>query len=120
MSADSATAATAAPTLTVTVFSKDDCAICVNTENTFRKKGVPFTEINVQQDLEPRDEFGGKTPLEHVMETFGRQMPAVLVQDDLGFAVNSWTGANMFELHQTIKLFEAKGLLIPEDERQAA
>lgn len=119
MSADSTTA-TATPTLTVTVFSKDDCAICVNTENTFRKKGVPFTEINVQQDLEPRDEFGGKTPLDHVIESFGRQMPVVLVQDELGFAVKSWTGANMFELHETVKLFTAADLLIPENERQAA
>lgn len=119
MSADNTTA-TAAPALTVTVFSKNDCAICVSTERTFGKKGVPFTEINVQEDLEPRDEFGGKTPMDHVIETFGRAMPVVIIRDETGFAVDSWSGANMFKLHETIKRFEAAGLLIPEDERQAA
>jgi glutaredoxin len=119
MSADVSTAVEA-PALTVTIFSKNDCAICVNTENTFAKKGVPFTEINVQEDLEPRAEFGGRAPLDHVVETFGRQMPVVIIHDDNGFAVDSWTGANMLKLHETIKRFEAEGLLIPEDERQAA
>lgn len=119
MSADSTTAETT-PALTVTVFSKNDCATCVNTERTFAKKGVPFTEINVQEDLAPREEFGGLSPLDHVKQTYGVQMPVVVIRDETGFAVDSWAGANMFQLHETIKRFEAAGLLIPEDERQAA
>ena len=109
-----------APALSMTIFTKNDCSKCVATERHFERKGVPFREINVEDDLEPRDEFGGLTPYDYVIQKYERQMPVVVIRDDTGFATNSWTGANMFELHQTIKLFEAEGLLIPEGERQAA
>lgn len=118
MSADSAIAE--APALTLTVFSKNDCSICTQTEKTFARKGVPFTEINVQEDLEPRAEFGGRTPIDHVKATFGLQMPAVVITDPDGWVVDSWTGGRMDKWSATVARFEEAGLLIPEGERQAA
>lgn len=108
--------ATAAPALSVTIFTKNDCHYCDSTEKQFDRKGVPYKAINVEEDTEPREEFGGMTPLEHVVTTFGRQMPAVLVADEIG-AVDSWTGGRMDKWVETANRFSEAGLLIPEDER---
>lgn len=117
LTADPGTAAagTASPVPTVTVFSKNDCSICVATEAKLTERGVPFREINVQEDAEPRDEFGGRTPLEHVLENYGRSMPAVVVDD--GTEKDSWTGRRPDKLLQLIGRFEALGALIPAEER---
>lgn len=108
-------AGTAIPT--VTVFSKNDCSRCDGVEAKFNARGIPFREINVQEDTVPRDEFGGKTPLEHVMENYGREMPVVVVQDDAGEV--SWSGSRYDKVLELIQRFKSLGALIPEAERTA-
>lgn len=89
----------------VTVFSKNDCPRCTNTEKAFDRDGIVFDEINVESDLEPRAEFGGKTPFEHVTQTLGiREMPLVLVED--GAWGDRWTGLRLdkhVELKQILR-----------------
>lgn len=89
----------------VTVFSKNDCPRCTNTEKAFDRDGIVFDEINVESDLEPRVEFGGKTPFEHVTQTLGiREMPLVLVED--GAWGDRWTGLRLdkhVELKQILR-----------------
>lgn len=111
-------AATAAPSVpTVTVFSKNDCSRCDAVEAKFTARGIPFREINVQTDTAPRDEFGGMTPLEHVMANYGREMPVVVVRDNAGD--DSWTGNRYDKVLELIQRFKALGATIPEAERAA-
>lgn len=85
----------------VTVFSKNDCPKCRNTEKAFDRDGIIFDEINVETDLEPRAEFDGKTPLEHVKTTLGvREMPLVIVENHLWG--DHWTGVR-FDKHVELK-----------------
>lgn len=102
---------------TVTIFSKNDCSICVSTEAKFTERGVPFREINVEEDTAPRVEFGNKTALEHVMERYGRQMPVVVVEDNTWG--DSWTGRRPDKMLDLIQLFEKLGATIPVEERAA-
>ena len=101
----------------VTVFSKNDCPDCTRTKARFTARGVPFREINVQEDTEPRAEFGGKTPLEHVKETYGLRMPAVVVEH--GENGDYWNGPRPDRIVETILLFERLGTLIPPESRDA-
>lgn len=116
MAPETLTAPVAAPALAVTIFTKNGCAICDRTKATFDDKGVPYIAINVEEDLEPREEFGGLTPFEHVVSKFGRSMPAVVVADDLGYE-DTWTGGRMDKWIETVNRFSDAGLLIPEAER---
>ncbi|ROR76027.1 glutaredoxin-like protein NrdH [Plantibacter flavus] len=97
--------------LTTVVFSKNDCPACTSTKRQFTNKGLPFVEINVELDTAPRDEFGGLTPLEHVIENYGRQMPVVVVTDDLD-QDDAWSGARPDKIFGTIARFRDAGLLI--------
>lgn len=101
--------------IAVTVFSKNDCSDCTALKKQFTRKGVPYTEINVQEDQEPRAEFGGLTPMEHVVMNYGRQMPAVVVTDDEWG--DWWTGSRIDKILETIKRFRDADLLIPEEQR---
>lgn len=75
----------------VTVFSKNDCPRCTSTEKAFDRDGIVFDEINVETDLEPRADFAGKTPLEHVTKTLGfSSMPLVIVENHVWG--DRWTG----------------------------
>lgn len=96
---------------TVTVFSKNDCPDCTRTKERFLAKGVPFREINVQEDTEPRAEFGNKTPLEYVKERYGLRMPAVVVMHN-GHA-DSWTGPRPDKVVETGLLFKKLDALVP-------
>lgn len=100
---------------TVTVFSKNDCSVCDSTEAKFIERGIPFREINVQTDTEPRAEFGNKTALEHVMERYGRQMPVVVIEDSTWG--DHWTGRRPDKMVELIQLFEKLGATIPTEER---
>ena len=95
------------PVPTVTIFSKNDCPDCTRTKDRFTAKGVPFREINVQEDQAPRAEFGGKTPLAHVIENYGTRMPAVVVEH-MG-KTDSWTGPRPDKVVETGLLFEQLG-----------
>lgn len=108
-------AGTAIPT--VTVFSKNECSICDAVEAKFTERGIPFREINVQTDTAPRPEFGGKTPLEHVIENYGRSMPVVVVED--GPRSDSWSSRRPDKVLALIQHFEAIGATIPVEERAA-
>lgn len=108
------------PIISVTVFSKNDCANCTNTEKQFDRRGVPYTEINVQEDTEPRAEFGGLTPFDYVVATYGRQMPIVVVDDSDTEWGDWWTGSRIDKILATIKRFTDTGQLIPLDQRAAA
>jgi len=114
-----ATTGTATKPLSLLMFTKNQCSICDNTKRQFDLKGVPFTAINVEEDTEPRAEFGGKTPFEYVVETYGRQMPVVVISDEIGVE-DWWSGGRMDKWRETIQRFDEAGLLIPEDERVAA
>lgn len=104
------TAANAETLPTVTVFSKNDCPICVNTKAKFTERGVPFTEINVEEDTAPRAEFGNKTPLEHVMGRYGRQMPVVVVEN--GIWDDHWLGSRPDKIVELVGLFKKLGALV--------
>lgn len=106
---------TAVPT--VTVFSKNDCSICVSTEAKFIEKGIPFREINVETDTEPRAEFGNKTAFDHVVERYGRQMPVVIIQN--GTQSDHWSGRRPDKIVELTQLFESLGATIPVEERTA-
>lgn len=106
-----------ADALTLTVFSKNNCPDCESTKGLLTRKGVPFTEINVEEDTEPRAEFGGRTPLEHVVETYGRRMPTIVLED--GAFGDWWAGSRPDKLMATIKRFTEAERLIPEDERES-
>lgn len=99
----------------VTVFSKNDCTLCVGTKNRFTAKGIPFREINVEEDTEPRAEFGGKTPLEHVLK-YGNQMPFVVVEN--GSWGEQWSGARPDKIVELGLLFERLDALIPAEDRK--
>ena len=109
---------TAVPELMLTIFSKNDCGICRSTEQAFDKRGVPFREINVEEDTEPRAEFDGLTPIDYVKTNFGLQMPAVAITDADGWVVDKWTGGRMDKWSETVTRFAEAGLLIPEEKRQ--
>lgn len=100
---------------TVTVFSKNDCPLCDSTVATLEKSGVPYRKINVEEDTTPRDEFGGKTPLEHVVTNYGRSMPAVVVET--GPIIDFWLGARIDKLVGLKRIFAELDALIPEDQR---
>lgn len=102
---------------TVTIFSKNNCPYCVSTKARLTARGVPFREINVQEDTAPRAEFGGKTPMEHVVGNYGTSMPAVVIKD--GPADESWTGSRPDRTLALIQRFEAIGATIPVEERAA-
>lgn len=89
---------------TITIFSKDDCPYCESTKKAFTRKGTPYTEINVQQDTEPREEFGGKTPLEHVVANYGKNMPAVVLSIP-GQKEDFWLGQRIDRIVATNTLF---------------
>jgi len=108
-------AATSVPT--VTVFSKNECSRCTAVEAKLTERGVPFREINVETDTVPRAEFGGKTPLEHVIENYGRSMPVVVVTGTAG--EDSWNGNRPDKVLPLIERFKSLGALIPEAERGA-
>lgn len=108
----------AVPELMLTIFSKNDCGICRSTEQAFDKRGVPFREINVEEDTEPRAEFDGLTPIDYVKTNFGLQMPAVAITDADGWIVDKWTGGRMDKWSETVTRFAEAGLLIPEEKRQ--
>ncbi len=74
----------------ITIFSKNDCYQCRNVKTKLDDEGIPYTEINVEEDLEPRAEFDGKTPFDYVVSTYGRAMPVIAV-DDGGWGEH-WTG----------------------------
>lgn len=111
------TAANAETLPTVTVFSKNDCSICVATEAKFIERGVPFREINVETDTEPRAEFGNKTAFEHVVERYGKSMPVVVVEN--GTWGDAWAGRRPDKMIALIQLFEKLDATIPADERAA-
>ncbi|MET3172905.1 UNVERIFIED_ORG: glutaredoxin [Arthrobacter sp. UYCu721] len=113
----STTAANAETLPTVTVFSKNDCSRCDATEAKFIKAGVPFREINVEEDTEPRAEFGNKTALEHVVERYGRTMPVVVVEN--GVWDDHWSSLRPDKVLELIALFEKQGATIPAGERAA-
>jgi glutaredoxin len=102
---------------TVTVFSKNDCSICDAVEAKFTERGIPFREINVQTDTEPRAEFGNKTPFDFVVERYGRSMPVVVVED--GPRSDSWSSRRPDKVLALIQHFEAIGATIPVEERAA-
>ena len=102
---------------TVTVFSKNDCSICDAVEAKFTERGIPFREINVQTDTEPRAEFGDKTPMDYVVERYGRSMPVVVVED--GTQIDSWNGRRPDKVLALIQRFETIGAAIPVEERTA-
>lgn len=106
-----------APALSMTIFTKNDCSKCVATERHFGRKGVPFREINVEDDLEPRDEFGGLTPYDYVIQKYERQMPVVVIYGEDGWVSEWWAGGRMDKWTETVKSFEAENLIIPEGER---
>lgn len=101
---------------TVTVFSKNNCSVCVATEARFTRRGIPFTEINVEEDTEPRAEFGNKTPKEHVKAKYGLQMPVVVVEN--GSWGEQWSGARPDKVVELGMLFERLGALTPADESE--
>ena len=105
-------------TLSLTIFTKNDCPKCRNTEGQFDRKGVPFTEINVEEDTEPREEFGGLTPMEHVIAKYGREMPVVVVSDNTWG--DHWTGLRIDKMIEVVRRFDDAGLIIPEELREAA
>jgi len=113
-----ASSANTASVPTVTVFSKNECTRCTAVEAKFTARGIPYRKINVQNDTTPRDEFGGKTPLEHVLENHGREMPVIVVQDDAG--EDSWSGSRPDKVLELIQRFESLGATIPEAERAAS
>lgn len=88
----------------ITIFSKDDCPYCESTKKAFTRKGTPFREINVQQDTEPREEFEGKTPFEHVVEKYGKNMPAVVLSTP-GQPEEFWLGSRVDKIVATNALF---------------
>lgn len=101
---------------TVTLFSKNNCSDCTSVKNAFIRKGVPFTEINVETDTKPRKEFGGLTPLDYVIKTHGRKMPAVEATDDQ-WGVN-FSGPRIDKILEIVRVFKANNQLIPEALRQ--
>ena len=103
--------------LTVTVFTKNDCWRCNNVESRFDKDGVPYEEINVETDTEPREEFGGLTPFEHVVKNYGREMPVIVVEDDNWG--DWWTAIRPDKMIETKQRFADAGMLIPEEMRSA-
>ena len=111
--APAAAAAPAAPT--VTVFSKNDCGDCIAVKDLFTRKGVPFTEINVQVDEVPRAEFGGLAPVEYVKANYGTRMPTIVVTDDEWG--DWWSGRRVDKISETVARFRDADLLIPEEQR---
>ncbi len=109
-------AETEVPALTTTIYGKNDCPKCTATTRAFDRQGIPYEYINVEEDTEPRESLGGRTPFEHVVSTYGREMPVVVVTDDLGYN-DWWSGTAMNKWLETRQRFADAGLLIPEDER---
>lgn len=72
----------------VTVFSKHGCPDCVQTTRFLARRGIAYREVNVETDTAPRPEYGGRTPLDHVVETYGRRLPVVVV--DAGDGEPDW------------------------------
>lgn len=106
-----------ASSLSVTVFSKDNCWRCKNVEKRFDNDGVPYTEINVETDTEPRAEFDGLTPMAYVIAKYGREMPTIVVEDDT-FG-DWWSGIRPDKMISIRERFEAAGMLVPEEMRSA-
>lgn len=88
---------------TVTVFSKNDCPLCDATVAKLEDANIPFRKINVEEDTEPREEFDGKTPFEHVVTHYGRSMPAVVVKHK--GVEDFWLGARYDKLVGLKRLF---------------
>ncbi|KIA72692.1 hypothetical protein ANMWB30_24600 [Arthrobacter sp. MWB30] len=99
----------------VTVFSKNNCSACDATKIQLIKHGIPFEEINVETDTEPRMEFGNLTPLDYVIKHYDRQMPRVVVDDDTWG--DSWSGARYDKILELKNLFEKLGAIIPAEQR---
>lgn len=100
---------------TVTIFSKNDCSTCTSVESKFLERGVPFREINVEEDTEPRAEFGNKSAMEHIMERYGRTMPVIVVEN--GSWGDAWMGRRPDKVVALVSLFERLGATIPVEDR---
>lgn len=103
--------------VSVTIFTKNQCPFCRQAENVFDSQGVPYVEINVEEDTEPREEFGGLTPMEHVIQNYGRSMPVVIVE---GNVMNDhWVGSRPDKIIELVQTVSDAGLLIPEELRSS-
>jgi glutaredoxin 3 len=39
----------------ITIYSKNSCAYCVQAKNLLNAKGIPFTEVKIDEDAEARE-----------------------------------------------------------------
>lgn len=101
--------------LRLTVFSKNECPECTSAKRFLIKRGVPYREINVETETEPRAEFDGLTPFDYVVKTYGRKMPTMVLED--GSWGDWWPGARPDKLIEVVRRFKEVGLLVPEDQR---
>ena len=67
----------------ITVYSQPNCAGCTQTKRRMDKKNIPYTDVNVSEDAEARKFV---TSLEF------KQTPVVVVRDEAGELVDSWSG----------------------------
>lgn len=106
----------ASPTLSTTVFTKDNCPNCVQLKSWLRRQRIPYREINVQQDFTTYGELDGLTPLDYVTEVLKyREMPVVNVHDSEGLGLG-FSGIRYDQMQQLKRLVSSRGELIAEEE----
>lgn len=104
------------PALSAIIYGKNACPRCTATTREFDRQGIPYEYINVEEDTAPRENLGGLSPFDHVVKTYGREMPVVVVTDDLGYD-DWWSGVAMHKWLETRQRFTEAGLILPEGER---
>lgn len=66
----------------LTVYSKTICPFCVNAKNFLKLKGIPFKEINIEEDELAR---------EFMQRNGHRTVPQIYLNDEL-FVQGGWNG----------------------------
>ncbi len=76
----------------VTVYTRNNCAACLGTKAQLTKLGVSFTEINVEDPLNPG--FA-----QQLVDEGHRAMPVVKVTED-GELTDVWAGSNLDKIKE--------------------
>lgn len=71
--------------MSVTLYSRNNCAACVATKRLLTRHEVDFTEVNVEDE----ESWG---VAQQLVDMGFRAMPVVIVKDEEEFVLDAWAG----------------------------
>ena len=81
----------------ITVYTRNNCAACIGTKAAFTSRGIPITEVNIQD----KDNEG---VAQELVDEGWRGMPVVKVRDEEGIVIEKWQGADPQKIREIANL----------------